>query len=115
MKRWTFALCLFLGAIGVLLFFEHRAHLLGALPYLLLLACPVIHILMHRRHGTHAPSHGATHDPVCGMIVDPGQAAEERSVGGQRYFFCSRACVEKFDADPAVYTHSGGHAQHHAC
>lgn len=34
---------------------EHRAHFLGALPYLLLLACPVMHLFMHHdghhRHG----------------------------------------------------------------
>ncbi len=31
---------------------EHRAHLFGALPYLLLLACLFIHLFMHRGHGT---------------------------------------------------------------
>lgn len=30
---------------------EHRAHLFGALPYLLVLACPVLHLVTHRRHG----------------------------------------------------------------
>ncbi len=31
---------------------EHRAHLLGVLPFLLLLACPLMHFFMHgRRHG----------------------------------------------------------------
>jgi hypothetical protein len=29
---------------------EHRAHLFGALPYLLLLACPLMHFFMHGRH-----------------------------------------------------------------
>jgi hypothetical protein len=32
---------------------EHRAHLLGALPYLLLLACPLVHVFMHRGHAAH--------------------------------------------------------------
>jgi len=36
---------------GFYLWTEHRAHLLGALPYLLLLACPLMHIFMHRGHG----------------------------------------------------------------
>lgn len=35
---------------------EHQAHFLGALPYLLLLACPLMHIFMHHGHGHH--SHG---------------------------------------------------------
>lgn len=30
---------------------EHYGHVLGALPYLLLLACPLMHLLMHRHHG----------------------------------------------------------------
>lgn len=29
---------------------EHYGHVLGALPYLVLLACPVMHLLMHRGH-----------------------------------------------------------------
>lgn len=41
-------------AIGIIFFFlwsEHRAHLLGALPLLLLLAaCPLMHLFMHRCH-----------------------------------------------------------------
>ena len=43
---------LVLGAIaGYLLFSEHRAHFIGALPLLLLLACPLMHVFMHRGHG----------------------------------------------------------------
>ena len=31
---------------------EHRAHLLGALPFLFVLACPLMHVFMHRgQHG----------------------------------------------------------------
>lgn len=33
---------------GYFLLTEHRAHLFGALPYLLLLACPVMHLFMHK-------------------------------------------------------------------
>lgn len=29
---------------------EHYGHVLGALPYLVLLACPLMHLLMHRGH-----------------------------------------------------------------
>jgi len=36
---------------GYFLFTEHRAHLFGALPYLLLLACPLLHLL--HGHGDH--------------------------------------------------------------
>lgn len=36
-----------------LLFTEHRAHVLGILPYLFLLACPLMHLFMHHGHGHH--------------------------------------------------------------
>jgi Protein of unknown function (DUF2933) len=43
-----------LGFLAVAAFFllaEHRAHILGVLPYLFLLACPLMHMFMH--HGHH--------------------------------------------------------------
>ena len=40
---------------GGFLWTEHRAHLLGALPYLVLVACPLLHFFMHGgHHGEHA-------------------------------------------------------------
>lgn len=57
--RFHWILCAFLAIAGVFLFLEHRAHLLGALPFLLLLACPVLHLFMHGRHGSHG---GHDHD-----------------------------------------------------
>lgn len=39
----------FLGVAAVFLVMEHTGHVLGALPYLLLLACPLMHFL-HRGH-----------------------------------------------------------------
>jgi Cu+-exporting ATPase len=41
-------------------------------------------------------------DPVCGMNVDTekGRSLEH---AGQRYYFCSQRCVEKFSADPDKY------------
>ncbi len=50
--RWVFYG--FLAVAGFFLFTEHRAHLLGALPFLLLLlACPLMHLFMHHGHGAH--------------------------------------------------------------
>ncbi|HXH04352.1 MAG TPA: DUF2933 domain-containing protein [Candidatus Competibacteraceae bacterium] len=43
----------FLAIAGFFLITEHRAHLLGWLPFLLLLACPLLHLLMHGGHGGH--------------------------------------------------------------
>lgn len=45
------ALLIFLGVAGFFLWTEHRAHLLGALPWLLLLGCVFMHFFMHRGHG----------------------------------------------------------------
>ncbi|MGL6392437.1 DUF2933 domain-containing protein [Aeromonas hydrophila] len=36
---------------GYFLVTEHWAHFMGALPYLLLLACPLMHVFMHGGHG----------------------------------------------------------------
>lgn len=44
-----------MGAIATyLLTSEHRAHFIGALPLLLLLACPLMYVFMHNGHGFHA-------------------------------------------------------------
>ena len=42
---------------GFLLLSEHRAHALGFLPYLFILACPLLHFFMHGGHGGHG-GHG---------------------------------------------------------
>lgn len=43
-----------LGAVaGYFLVMEHLAHVVGALPYLLLLVCPLMHVFMHRGQGGH--------------------------------------------------------------
>ncbi|MCY7307535.1 MAG: DUF2933 domain-containing protein [Rhodoferax sp.] len=46
---------------GIALYFlltEHRAHFFGALPFLLLLACPLMHVFMHGGHGGHGGGEG---------------------------------------------------------
>jgi hypothetical protein len=48
------------GAIAVIAYFlisEHRAHFIQYLPFLLLLACPLLHLFMHGGHGGHG-DHG---------------------------------------------------------
>ncbi|HEU5261557.1 MAG TPA: DUF2933 domain-containing protein [Gemmatimonadales bacterium] len=46
--------CLLLAIALFFLWEEHKAHIFGALPYVLLLLCPVIHHLMHRGHGGYS-------------------------------------------------------------
>lgn len=43
-------------------------------------------------------------DPVCGMRIEPSQAAAETNYQGQLYYFCSEECKSKFDRDPQKYT-----------
>jgi hypothetical protein len=69
-RRWFrsrsgIVLLAFLGIAGFFLVTEHTAHVFGALPYLLLLACPLIHFL-HRGHKGHG-RHGGTPPAQGGM------------------------------------------------
>lgn len=43
----------FLIIAGALLFTEHRAHVLGLLLWIPLVACPLMHVFMHGGHGGH--------------------------------------------------------------
>lgn len=63
-SRWVFGGFAFLAVL--LLAFEHRMHLaglIGWLPYLILLACPLMHLFMHGGHshggGGDKPNEGA--------------------------------------------------------
>ena len=54
-----------LGFLAIATFFlltEHRAHFFGILPFLLLLACPLLHLFMHGRHGGHGGGDGGRAD-----------------------------------------------------
>ena len=54
-----------LAALGVaLLVIDHWAHVLGILPYLVLLACPLMHFFMHRGHHHSSPENhsGKSHE-----------------------------------------------------
>ena len=42
-------------------------------------------------------------DPVCGMNVDPHNAAGESEFNETSYYFCSTHCKTKFDSDPDSY------------
>jgi Cu+-exporting ATPase len=44
-----------------------------------------------------------THDPVCGMLVDPVTAKNRAEHDGQTYYFCCGGCKAKFLADPTQY------------
>ena len=57
-SRYSIGLIVLGGIALYFLLTEHRAHFFSVLPYLLLLACPLMHVFMHRGHGGHADGHG---------------------------------------------------------
>jgi hypothetical protein len=61
-RRWLIA-CVYAVGIGlaVILLLQHWVHVPLVLPYLLLLACPLIHMFMHRGHGRHQQEHDRGH------------------------------------------------------
>jgi Cu+-exporting ATPase len=46
-------------------------------------------------------------DPVCGMTVNPAQAAARAEYKETTYYFCSQHCHDRFVADPAQFTEAG--------
>lgn len=71
-RRGQWVLLGFLLIAGFFLFTEHRAHFLGFLPYLVFLACPLMHFF-HHGHGHH----GGTDGSKVGNTVKPQEAAKE--------------------------------------
>lgn len=55
--RVKLALAGFIAIAAFYLITEHRAHLFGVLPYLLILLCPLLHFFMHGGHGRHGAGH----------------------------------------------------------
>lgn len=58
-NRSKIVFALMLGIAAFFLLSEHRAHFLGALPFLLLLACPLLHMFHHGGHGSNKKSEAA--------------------------------------------------------
>ncbi len=64
-SRYALGLNVAGGIAAFFLLTQHRAHFFGALPYLLLLACPVMHMFMHHGHGKrdhHPAGRGSDRD-----------------------------------------------------
>jgi len=82
-----FSLLLFAGVFYLMMRFGCGAH------------------MVHGGHGGHG-NHGSgkeTHtDPVCGMVVDMNEGYG-KMYEGRLYRFCSRNCLDKFEADPEKF------------
>lgn len=65
------ALCI-IAVIGYFLLMEHRQHVFQALPFLILLLCPLMHIFMHHGHGDHK-QHDDTNDEAYQRGLEDGR------------------------------------------
>lgn len=52
--RYAAGLVVLAAVAAYFLLSEHRAHFFIALPFLLLLVCPLTHVFMHHGHSSHA-------------------------------------------------------------
>lgn len=72
-SRYAIGLIVIGAVAGYFLLTEHRAHFFGALPFLLLLACPLMHVFMHHGHAAHA-HHRSPGEPQAG----PDKSGQEK-------------------------------------
>lgn len=57
-SRNTWWIIFAIGLVGlVFLLRDHTSHVFSILPFLILLACPLMHLFMHKGHGGH--DHGS--------------------------------------------------------
>src|SRR5258706_14120012 len=63
----------------------------------------------HNQPPTQTGSPGTSvKDPVCGMVVVPERSAGAAEHAGKMYYFCSKHCVQKFQADPERFLRAPG-------
>ena len=91
-NAWSFRAKVAFGVFAIIAAFfivvEHRAHLLPYLPLLLLAACPLMHVFMHRGHGGHGGHRGRdgrNRPDEFGEAPasEPGRSREGNAVPGQ--------------------------------
>ena len=88
--------------------------ILGGLFYVMMrYGCGAHMVHGHGGYGEHDPheghgSGGGEHiDPVCGMTVAADQGYGKMHKG-TLYRFCSRSCLDKFEAEPDKYLKAAG-------
>jgi YHS domain-containing protein len=64
---------------------------------------PGVGVNRRREEGMATGAARIVEDPVCGMRIDPEDAAATAEHGGTTYYFCSQTCYEAFVADPTAY------------
>lgn len=76
----------FLLVAGFFLTTEHRALVFGLLPFLLILACPLLHLMLHRGHGSKHSHGGGRHEGGPGdrsAAAPAGQTVADQSAADQ--------------------------------
>jgi YHS domain-containing protein len=56
----------------------------------------------HEGHGGSGAGDSSAKDPVCGMLVEPGQGYTKNHEGRVLHF-CSRKSLDSFEAEPQRY------------
>ncbi|CAH0350356.1 DUF2933 domain-containing protein [Sphingobium sp. CECT 9361] len=67
--------------VALYLVYEHRTSPLATLPYLLLLACPLMHLFMHGGHRRHTSKHAENPGGSTGAIGN--RLVSREAEGGQ--------------------------------
>jgi len=63
-------------ALGLIVY-EHSVHVLGILPWLLILACPLMHLFMHHGHGSHSGHSGHDHSGHRANSAEPKKETDD--------------------------------------
>ncbi|WP_445263713.1 DUF2933 domain-containing protein [Ramlibacter sp. PS3R-8] len=80
-SRGRIVLFVFIGIAAFFLLTEHRAHVFEYLPFILLLACPLLHMFMHGGHGGHGAHGGHAHGRRDEPLQDQAQQTTNREAG----------------------------------
>lgn len=73
----------------------------------ILIACPLMHVLMMRKGAGCGSSHKEdkerVKDPVCGMEKTKSEFKFSDNYKDKTYYFCSKQCLEMFEGFPRGY------------
>lgn len=76
LRRSRIAFWVIAAIAAYFLMVEHGQHIVGFLPYVLLLACPLMHVF-HRGHGGHGHHDRAAMDQPSDRAPDSGVSSNE--------------------------------------
>lgn len=77
----------------------------GLFYFMMRFGCGAHMVHGHGGHSGHSGRDGKSVDPVCGMEVEVDKGYGKMHEG-ILYRFCSKSCLDRFDADPGRYLNS---------